>query len=266
MSDTSLAPLVSEYVISYLSSYEAIVDRGDSRVAIDEGAVIFSNPSRGDGDRVSHGDGARQLQDIEAPGSWLRRVDALPRSEEEARAVAGLLGADRVAMYTGAQATRDQLRASVQLQKPIYHFATHGYFSSDYSDIGGLVLADTGHSGQLVNRLFTIQDARSTRIAADLIVLNGCETGLGDSLRGEGVTGITRAFIDSGARHAVSTLWKVPDRPSMEIMKSFYSVLVANDGQDVAAALAAAQRRFLRDNPRLRWRPGHWGAYIHYQR
>jgi len=264
--DGSLDPLLDRYVISYLSSYASIVERRDSRVSVEAGAVIFSNPGRDDTDPVRQNDAWEQSGSMQAPGSWLRRLGALPRSAEEARTIAGLFGTQRVAMFTGAEASRARLQAAVQLEKPIYHFATHGYFSSDYSDIGGLVLAQADDSGELRKGLFTIQDARSTRLTADLVVLNGCETGLGSSLRGEGVTGITRAFVDSGAKHAVSTLWKVPDRPAMEIIAGFYRSLLANGGRDVAAALASAQRQFLRDNPRLRWRPGHWGAYIHYRR
>ena len=87
------------------------------------------------------------------------------------------------------------------------------------------------------------------QLNADLVTLSGCETALGREIRGEGLVGITRAFLLAGARQVVASLWPISDRASARLMEQFYGNLV-NEGNSPAEALRAAQRA-LRANPRV---------------
>jgi CHAT domain-containing protein len=94
----------------------------------------------------------------------------------------------------------------------------------------------------------------------DLVVLSGCETALGQEIRGEGLVGLTRGFIHAGARRVLASLWMVDDRATAELMKEVYARLFAAPPRPPAAALREAQVALWR---RARWsHPYYWGAFV----
>ena len=59
----------------------------------------------------------------------------------------------------------------------------------------------------------------------DLAVLSACETSLGEIAPGEGSLGVDRAFQVAGVRSVVSSLWRVADEPTRDLMGRFYENL-----------------------------------------
>jgi CHAT domain-containing protein len=57
------------------------------------------------------------------------------------------------------------------------------------------------------------------------VVLSACETGLGKEIHGEGIVGLTRAFLYAGAAAVVVSLWKVADASTAELMVRFHQHL-----------------------------------------
>lgn len=95
----------------------------------------------------------------------------------------------------------------------------------------------------------------------DLAVLSACKTGDGALKKGEGLMSLARAFISSGCKSVVTSLWNVNDKNSSVLMKSFYDQLWK--GEPVAAALSNAKRDYLKNaDSAVQAHPYHWATFI----
>jgi len=91
---------------------------------------------------------------------------------------------------------------------------------------------------------------------ADLVVLSACLTGIGKQIEGEGVVNMSRAFLQSGARSVLVSLWEVASVEIVEYMKMFYGHLRAGKGKAEALALARQEMRRRYPNPFF------WGVFV----
>ena len=75
-------------------------------------------------------------------------------------------------------------------------------------------------------------------------MLSACDTALGRLQGAEGIANLARAFLLSGARSVIATVWAIDDTWSLSLMKEFYKHLVA--GKSAADALTFAKREIIR--------------------
>jgi len=180
----------------------------------------------------------------------------LPSTRAEIEILRTLAGARTCVTLTGAEATRTALLASPALRTAgIVHLATHGEADEREPARSGLWLAREGG----VPGFLSLGDILATGIAADLVTLSACETGVGRLERGEGVLGLARAFMAAGARSVVMSLWPVNDRSSALLMERFYRPLLAQR-MPREHALAEAKRALLAD-PQTR-SPFYWAPFV----
>jgi CHAT domain-containing protein/Tfp pilus assembly protein PilF len=165
---------------------------------------------------------------VPPPGSNLAR---LPGSRVEgARVAAHLKGARLLVGPSATEAAVKQLSHG----RRILHFATHGLVSEDRPLSSSLVLA----AGQGEDGYLRVSEVFGLDLDADLVVLSGCSTGLGQ-LSGDGILGLTRAFIYAGTPSVVVSQWDVDDQATAYLMDQFYAGLGAGRGK--AQALRSAQ-------------------------
>jgi CHAT domain-containing protein len=120
----------------------------------------------------------------------------------------------------------------------VVHFATHGLLDAERPQFTGLALSLVGDTD--ADGLLRVEEVFNLRLGSPLVMLSACETGLGREKRGEGVIGLTRAFMYAGAPMVGVSLWSVADKSTAELMPEFYRRLLA--GQSSApAAMRAAQ-------------------------
>jgi CHAT domain-containing protein/tetratricopeptide (TPR) repeat protein len=140
----------------------------------------------------------------------------------------------------------------------IVHFATHSLLNNDRPELSGVVLSLVDRDGRPRNGFLRLYDIYNLRLGAELVVLSACESALGEEIKSEGLIGLTRGFLYSGAPRVVASLWHIDDRTTAEVMKRFYERLLAR-GERPAAALRAAQVSLWQARG---WSmPYYWGAF-----
>ncbi|MFO8146067.1 MAG: CHAT domain-containing protein, partial [Gillisia sp.] len=148
-------------------------------------------------------------------------------------------------IFVGRKAT-----ASVFFEKApgysLVHLATHGLYDNLNPMKSGLLLAE--------DRLLTVKEIFQSRLNANLVTLSACETALGKNTDGDALIGMNRAFLYAGTPTVVSTLWKIADTATVEIMVDFYSNL---KNMDKASALRNAQITAMEEYPN----PYYWAAF-----
>lgn len=188
-------------------------------------------------------------------------LESLPWTLREAEDIKAVAQGREVLFATGHEATRELVTSGVLEPYRALHFATHGILDSEHPEQSGLMLSQRDARGNPIEGFLSLQDLYALRLQADLVVLSGCDTGLGRELRGEGLVGLTHGFLHAGASQVVASLWPVRDLASAELMRSFYRSML-RDGRRPAAALRAAQIEMLNQRTRNRRDPYYWAAFV----
>jgi len=138
------------------------------------------------------------------------------------------------------------------------HIASHGLVNPFHPELPSIVLSLVDRAGRPRDGFLDATDIYNLKLNADLVVLSACQTALGKDVRGEGVVGLTRAFMYAGSSAVVASLWTVPDRSTAELMREFYRGMLVENLRP-SAALRRAQIALWKDS---RWtRPYYWAAF-----
>lgn len=161
---------------------------------------------------------------------------ALPETRRELESIAGLLGGQKSLWY-GNDARESVLAKSDLSGYGIVHFATHGILGRDVPGIDEPALVLAAEPGQ--DGFLTASEASKLRLDARLTVLSACKTGAGDAASGEGVLGMSRAFMIAGSSSVLVSLWSVDSLATEALMVEFYRRLAS--GEAPTTALRAAK-------------------------
>lgn len=159
---------------------------------------------------------------------------------------------------TGFAATREAFLNADLAGYKILHIATHAKADTERPDQSGIVFSRFAEDGGRLNEMIRLPDIYSLKLNCDLVVLSACETGIGKELKGEGVLSLNNAFIQSGSKAVLSTLWKVEDEASQILMKKFYEG-IANQHLTPSESLMRAQIHLM-EHPRFN-SPFYWAAF-----
>jgi len=136
----------------------------------------------------------------------------------------------------------------------IIHLATHGiaYTENPLESFVAFSPTDTE------NGLLTAREVATNRnLPTDLVVLSACQTGLG-RISGDGMLGLSRAFIIAGARTVIVSQWSVSDSATKELMLAFYQHYFVTGNKAIALQKAMQKVRSMEEYKHPRF----WAAFL----
>jgi len=240
---TAGAMLVDRFVLGYAPSLALAMDKVQPAKTHNTRVAVVSDPVYAADDRrlsVGRNDGSGTLRSPPPPSP--NKLTRLPYSALEASTVTKAFGSNGIIQLSGFEATAARVMQLPSDELAVLHFATHAEARRDSPEQSALYLSEYTPDGELLatSRL-TSNDIARSGLRADVVVLSGCATGDGSSLRGEGVLGLTYGFLANGSRSVVAALWPIEDASTARFMKEFYGAY--RESGRAADALRAAQLR-----------------------
>jgi CHAT domain-containing protein/Flp pilus assembly protein TadD len=184
------------------------------------------------------------------------RLTPLPNTRYEVEGIAALYPTSMSTTHLGRAATKTSVQQENLTEYKRIHFATHAFIDERRPERSGIVLSSAGQEDGVLR----INDILALKLNADLVVLSACQTGLGKLMRGEGISGLTRAFLFAGTPRVVASLWNVNDAATTDLMKTFYRKM--QDGLAPARALQAAKLEMMRSGVAAYRAPYFWAAFV----
>jgi len=183
---------------------------------------------------------------------------ALPGTEKEVNEIAAVCRLKNFKANTLLKKeAQENLIKSLNLKDfSVLHFATHGLVDEESPDLSQVFL---GKSEQEDGNLFA-GEIYNLRLNADLVTLSACEVGLGKLTKGEGLIGLSRAFLYAGAKNLVVSLWKVSDESTARLMINFYTNHLTYKQLSYGQAMRQAKLSLIQDKSYAR--PYYWAAFI----
>ena len=165
-------------------------------------------------------------------------LDGLPGSTREVLAADAALRSHTNRLLLGEAATESAFKRADLHEYKVVHLAVHGVADEKNPDHAALILLNDSGSGE--DGILQPYEIMQLRTNADLVVLSACDTAVGHLQGQGGIANISRAFLLTGARNVISTLWSTDDIFSAYLMKQFYGRLAT--GERIADALTGAKR------------------------
>jgi CHAT domain-containing protein len=203
------------------------------------------------------------------PGLGVRALPRLPGTARESEAIAAAFAAaggdTSVQVLQQLEAREPAVRAALPGARYI-HLATHGLVDESRGDLLASlaltpppVIADSTDDGQL--QLYEIYGLDQ---ASELTVLSSCESRVGRLEAGEGVFALSRAFLASGTRRVVASLWPAEDDATAEIVSDLFRAIAdatrGGAAPDYGLALTQAKRAV---RARSAWAdPFFWAPFV----
>jgi len=234
--DNGINFLLETHSISYASSVTLFIEQQKTSTKKKSKLLIFA-PKFNGSSRLNH---------------ERNELGSLLYNEEEAKNIAQYFNGK---IYKNDNASIANFNAEKEHYN-LLHFATHASANDVFADYSYLAFSDASS-----DNLLYVKDIYNYQINADLVTLSACETGVGKLQKGEGMLSLARAFNYAGVPAIVTTLWKINDQSTSEIMGYFYNNLYNGLSKKEALRQAKLSYLELNDDPVLK-HPYYWAGIV----
>jgi len=186
----------------------------------------------------------------------------LETTNKEAKAVADAFDIVDIDEYKRKRANERNL---FQTKHPkILHLSTHGFFLNAPNVTNPMLKSGIILTGATKARRFNRDEGIVTALKlsglqlknTDLVVLSACQTAEVDSNSTQSVSGLSKAFIQAGAKNVLSTLWSVAELETTTLISDFYNQIAKNRGY--STALREAKLDMITQGKH----PFFWGGFV----
>jgi CHAT domain-containing protein len=174
----------------------------------------------------------------------------LPKAAAQVESVARHFPAATKKILTREQATPAAYLSSNPEHFSYIHFVAHGTASRLSPLDSAIVLSKTSPSkDDTEDNSFKLyaRDIIQHPLRAELVTISACYGAGARAYSGEGLVGLSWAFLRTGAHRVVAALWEATDSSTEQLMDKFYDEL--DRGADPGTALRAAKLSLLHDSP-----------------
>jgi CHAT domain-containing protein len=181
---------------------------------------------------------------------------SLPQAAVEINDIEKHFSAHDITVITGKDATPQAYMESQPGRFSYIHFVAHGTSSETTPLESAVILSRQGDSFKLYGR-----DVVKLPLKGVLVTISACH-GVGSrTYSGEGLVGLSWAFLRAGARGVIAALWEVDDASTAALMDHFYEHL--SKREDPASALRHAKLQLLHSNT-VYQKPFYWAPFQYY--
>ena len=200
--------------------------------------------------------GKNTLFAIGAPDRFPKGFSDLPGAKREMQQLRQYFAADDSIFLEGSAAGRKQFMAAALEKYSHLHFAIHAEaFPASPLD-SSLILRDDPGGFRV-----TAREIATKKLVAELVTLSACRGAGAKAISGEGLVGLSRAFLQAGAKRVVAGLWNVSDKESPMLFQKMYAGIAS--GKAPGAALHAAKLDLIHSQEYYA-KPYYWGPWQMY--
>jgi CHAT domain-containing protein/tetratricopeptide (TPR) repeat protein len=206
--------------------------------------------------------GQRRASTVSSPGRLLLMGDPvsvgseypqLPQARREMQLVERYFAPSERSVFSGAQATVASYLSSQPQTYGFIHFVAHGTASVTSPLDSAIILSPEGGISKLYAREIVAHP-----LEAGLVTISSCYGAGIRTYSGEGLIGLSWAFLRAGAHNVIAALWEANDSSTPELMDRLYADI--HGGEDTAHALRNAKLQLLHSDSVYR-KPFYWAPF-----
>ncbi len=167
----------------------------------------------------------------------------------------------QLSVFAGEQATPASYLASKPAQYSYIHFVSHAV-ANRIAPLDSAIVLSKSSADENSFKLYA-RDIIQHPIDARLVTISACYGSGTRSYAGEGLVGLSWAFLRAGAQRVIGALWEVSDESTPRLMDGLYRNI--EEGKSPAVSLRKAKLALLHSQSRFSL-PFYWATFQIYDR